>query len=383
METPLLATPLSPRGSSSLWNPPSGIPSSWGAILHGKPPSLGVPPTSSPERLSYLGDPSPWGPLSPRDPPWGPPSWGPPSPWGLPPPAELSPSLGTPPSPWEPPALGDPHLGTPLPCPRQGRVPPPLATGPLATSPPPPPPLPPSSSRLPSLAANPRGGRAGATCPAANEGEARTLSSPSPSAPLTRLREKECTSPPGRTSKPAVPACSAARAARHSRAAGTSAAHSPPPLLPLGAAILRRKRGLRRAGGVTAGRGRPARAPAAILGAGSALTLWAPRWGQRDKGAVRQGDAATAAPPLQPAPRGRALRRGCASGGYGAAGGPSGEPAVPPAGPRVPAAPARPSAACARPCGCVCGTNPPAVPGRRRNKEPGAGKVRFVPVTEV
>lgn len=203
--TPFPAASLLPLGTpfpaDPSWRPlprvppPSGPPALvtplvLGRILHGKPSSLG---TSSPQRLSHLGDPSPGGPLSARGTPGGPSSsWGPPSPWGLPAPAELSPSLGTPllpgsllpletpsrgpppghspppgtllrgPSsrghpfrghthPPENPPPGDtpPLPGSPLPCPRQGRIRPPLATRPLATSPPPP--LPP-----PALPAFPR-----------------------------------------------------------------------------------------------------------------------------------------------------------------------------------------------------------------------------------
>lgn len=155
-------SPLSPWVTSSLWKPPLGIPfpmaslPPWGSPHHADCPSLG---THFP--------------------------WGPPSPWGL------LPSLGTPllPGsllPLKTPTSGTPFpLGTPSPAPVRGGVVSPRR---------PPTPAPSHQHVPPSLASSQSPWReARATCPSTNQGEARTVSSPSPSpsSPLTRLREKE------------------------------------------------------------------------------------------------------------------------------------------------------------------------------------------------
>lgn len=58
---------------------------------------------------------------------------------------------------------------------------------------------------------------------------------------LTRVREKECTMPPGLTSNSAVLAPSPAPPSASGRTAASSASQSRPLLSPLGAAILARK----------------------------------------------------------------------------------------------------------------------------------------------
>lgn len=163
------ATPPSPWGTSSLWKPTLGTPFSWGAVLHGKP-------ASSPQRLSYPGEPFSLGTSF---------CWRPPFSSGAP---SL---LGDPPSPWKPPAFGDPPptweapLGDP-PWGRQRPGPPAPSNRPPSNRPGylPPPSLATSSSRLPSLAGSQSPWReTGATCRTANRGKARTLSSPPPSSP--------------------------------------------------------------------------------------------------------------------------------------------------------------------------------------------------------